>query len=490
MITIESVRKHFDSIANDYDTWKEKNSYYYDSIKAFVKRFIPPDKSVLDIGCATGEILACTQPKRGVGIDISAALVAIAKEKYPHYTFLCSSAEDFQPKEKFDYIIMVDVVEHADDLINLFESVHGFCHATTKIVLTTTNSWWEPVRSFMEKIGAKMPEGPHNFVEKKYLTKLLESLDFSEIYSGYMLLFPRYIPVVSFLANTVGVKMWGLNKFSFVHCMAFRAFPRNNNDLGLGCSVVIPCYNNAGTIEAAVKRMPAMGKKTEIILVNDGSTDDTQAVAHNLLRTHPSLIVIDESIHRGKAYAVKRGLDVATQDVLMVFDTDMSVEPEELPRFFTLLNKGIADFVKGTRMVYPMGQQAMHHWNLFGNKVFALFMAFITGQYITDTFCGTRAFYRKDYQDIREVFGRGEDYDFLFAAAKRGLQIREVPVHHESRTPAQSMMEYLREGLCLLGACARGFRSLILTLEIPKRGLFRNKKDVRSAMRRASVPRA
>ncbi|MCK4308110.1 class I SAM-dependent methyltransferase, partial [candidate division WOR-3 bacterium] len=142
IISTQTVEKHFDLIAKDYDKWKKKNAYYYDSIKSLVKKVIRPGSKVLEIGCATGEVLASSKPGIGVGIDLSSEMVRLAREKFPQYTFICSSIENFQYKEKFDYIIMVDVVDHIYDIINVFESVYKFCHPTTKIILTTVNPWW------------------------------------------------------------------------------------------------------------------------------------------------------------------------------------------------------------------------------------------------------------------------------------------------------------------------------------------------------------
>ncbi len=459
----ESVKNHFNLIAKDYDKWKQKNAYYYNNIKSLVNRVVRPGSKVLEIGCATGEILASANPSLGVGIDISTEMIKLAKEKFPQYTFFCSAIEKFQHQEKFDYIIMVDIIDHIYDIIDVFESVYKFCHPRTKIILTTINPWWEPVLSLAEKIGAKMPEGPHNFVEKRNLRKIIEFLDFFISYSGYILLFPKYIPIFSFLANTLGVKIWGLNKFSFVQYMVLHQLPKNKNDLGLGCSVVIPCYNEAGSIEETIRRIPKMGKETEIIVVNDGSTDETVNIVRKLQKDYSSLKLIDYSPNKGKGYAVEQGFDAATQEILMILDADMSVPPEELPRFFNLLNKGSCDFVNGTRMVYPMQNQAMRFLNLLGNKMFGLIMTFITGQHLTDTLCGTKALYKKDYKHIRMGLDRWGDFDLLFGAAKLGNKIAEIPVHYMTRKSGESKMRTFKHGCHLLGACVRGFKEFVIT---------------------------
>ncbi|MCK4308328.1 glycosyltransferase family 2 protein [candidate division WOR-3 bacterium] len=319
----------------------------------------------------------------------------------------------------------------------------------------------------MEKIGAKRPEGPHNFIEKRNLTKIIEFLDFSISYSGYMLLFPKYIPLLSFLANTIGVKIWEINKFSFVQYMILHPLPKNENDFGFGCSVIIPCYNEAENIEEVVKRIPKMGKETEIIVVNDGSKDETADIVKKLKKHYQNLKLIDYSPNKGKGFAVKKGFDAATQEIVMILDADMSAPPEELPRFFNLLNKGICDFVNGTRMVYPMQEQSMRFLNLLGNKIFALVMTFITGQHLTDTLCGTKAMYKKDYQHIRMGLDKWGDFDLLFGTVKLGNKIMEMPVHYMARRAGESKMRAFTHGFHLLRASFRGFKELVLADRSP-----------------------
>lgn len=463
--TVEAVRAHFDGIAKDYDNWKNKNGYYYRNIKAFVRKNIRPNSRVLEVGCGTGEILETTRPAYGVGVDLSPEMVRIAKAKYPQFKFFCSPIEDFRSQEKFDYIVLVDVLDHVYDIVTVFESLYRLCHPTTKIIITTINPWWDPLMKFLEKMKAKMPEGPHNFIEERNIRKTLELLNFSINYSGFLLLMPLDVPLVSYLANTIGVRTLGLRKFSAVQYMTLHPTMENTVDLGLGCSVIIPCHNEEGNIENAVRRIPQMGKGTEIIVVNDGSTDRTAERVRAMQKDHPNLKLIDYSPNRGKGVAVDQGFRAAKQEVIMILDADLSVMPEELPRFFTPLNKGLCQFVNGSRMVYPMESQAMRTLNLLGNKIFGLLMTFITGQNLTDTLCGTKALYRMDYQHIKMGLDRWGDFDLLFGAAQLGNKIMEVPVHYMERRSGESKMKTFRHGFHLLRACLRGFRELVL---VPK----------------------
>ncbi|MDD4957444.1 MAG: glycosyltransferase [Candidatus Omnitrophica bacterium] len=461
------VKEHFDNVAVEYDKWKKKNWYYHRSLIDFVRKHVAPGSSVLEVGCATGDIIAATEPARGVGIDLSDRMIELAQSKYPDKSieFISSPIEELGLDEKFDYIIMVDLLDHVYDVANVLRSVHRYCKPTTKLLITTINPWWSPVLDFMEKIGAKMPEGPHNFVEQRNLARIIEYLDYAISYTGYLLLFPKKIPLLSYLANTIGVKTWLLNKFSFVHYAVLRATPEDRTDLGMGCSVVIPCYNEEGNIAEAVKRVPRMGKYTEIIVVDDGSNDRTAGITRALEGEVEGLRLITYSPNHGKGYAVKAGFDAAAQEVVMILDADMTVMPEELPEFFDLLNKGKCGFVNGTRMVYPMAQQSMRFLNLLGNKVFGLILTYLTGQHITDTLCGTKALYKKDYLRIEMGRDKWGDFDLLFGAVHNGSKIIEVPVHYQARRAGVSKMKTLQHGLHLMRVCFRGFTELVLGLK-------------------------
>lgn len=457
----EDIQAHFERIAPEYDRWKKKNPYYYRCLREFVCRLIPQGSRVLEVGCKTGDILAAVKPAYGVGIDVSAAMVRLAQKKYPQYTFVNTSIEDFDSDEKFDYIILINVFDHVYDVLDVFENLSKFCHSTTRVILTTVNHWWDPVLDFFEKIGAKMPEGPHNLIEKRILARIVELTDFSISYNGYLFLLSKYIPVLSFLANSIGVRIWGLNKLSVLQYMILQPSTKKAVDLNLGCSVVIPCHNEEDNINNVINRVPQIGKTTEIIVVNDGSKDNTGGVVKDLQKDYPQLKLVEYPNNRGKGYAVQQGFAAATQEILMILDADMSVPPEELPRFFEPLNRGLCQFVNGTRLIYPMEQKAMRTLNRIGNKIFSFILSFIIQQNLTDTLCGTKALYRSDYKRMKWGLDRWGDFDLLFGAAKMGNRIMEVPVHYMSRRSGRSKMKSFQHGLHLLQACFLGFKELL-----------------------------
>lgn len=216
-------------------------------------------------------------------------------------------------------------------------------------------------------------------------------------------------------------------------------------------SVVIPCYNEEGNIENCIKRVPKLGSKTEIIVVDDGSKDLTFSIVKKLQKKYPNLKLISYSPNKGKGFAVRKGLDASENDILIILDADMAVVPEELPNFIKPLEEGRAEFTNGTRFIYKMEKRAMKGLNSIGNKLVGFMFSLALGQKITDSLCGTKALFRKDYKQIgidqNDPWG---DFSLIFGAAKQGIKIFEVPVHYKRRVAGKSKMKVLRHGVKLL----------------------------------------
>ena len=166
-------------------------------------------------------------------------------------------------------------------------------------------------------------------------------------------------------------------------------------------------------------------------------------------------IVLARQDGKGKGDAVRKGFDLATHELLMVFDADLSVMPEDLPKFYDALNEGKGEFINGSRLVYPVNEKAMRFWNLVGNKFFAAMFSFLVGQRFKDTLCGTKALTREQYLKIaehRSYFGEFDpfgDFDLIFGACRLGMKIVEIPVQYQPRTYGVTNIQRWRHGLLL-----------------------------------------
>ncbi len=458
----EESRKHFQQIANQYDKWKKKNAYYYSQLKRLFSSFIPPGSDVLEIGCGTGDILNSVNPRKGLGVDISPRMLDIAKAKYPHLSFTVCEAENLKVEGKYDYVIMSDLIEHLSDVWKAIGELKKVTNPQTRLIISFINPFWEPLLMLGERLGLKMPEGAHNRLLSEDIINLLALHDFTVEDKGYRVLIPKNIPGISDFLNRYAPHIPLLRNYCFVQYLIARPTVAKVKGRGLSSSIIIPCFNEAANIKSCINRVPACGKPTEIIVVDDGSVDGTSRVVQEMRSECKNLRIISYSPNRGKGYAVRKGFEAASGDVLMILDADMAVPPEELPRFLLPLEEGKAEVVNGTRMVYPMEGQAMRQLHLWGNKIFSIIFTWLVGQRLTDTLCGTKVILKKDFERMKMGRCPWGDFDILLGVAKLGLKMVEMPVHYKTRKAGKSKMKTFRHGLVLLGMCAYGFKELKL----------------------------
>ena len=212
--------------------------------------------------------------------------------------------------------------------------------------------------------------------------------------------------------------------------------------------------HNDGTVEEIEHVIAEYAGELDIKLIHQVPPDTSDGEGHGRM------------LKLGKGDAVRKGFAEAKGDVLMILDADLTVPPEELPRFYSALTNGYGDFVNGTRLVYPMEDNAMRTLNKYANYFFGWLFSWLLEQPIKDTLCGTKVLYRKDYLNIvrnRAYFGDFDpfgDFDLLFGAAKQNLKIIEMPVHYKERTYGDIKIERFRHGILLLKMCWFAMRKL------------------------------
>ncbi len=220
----EEVKSHFDEVAGDYDYWKRKNWYYYQELKNIAAEHSAKNKNVLDAGCGTGTILRSLEIQRGTGIDVSPEMIKIAalqQKEYPHLRFFVSDIESLDAKEKYDLILLFDVVEHLPNVESALKALRRVSTEHAQVLVTMANPLWEPVLMLAEKFHQKMPEGPHNRISNESLITIAENCGFKLIDRQHRLLFPKYIPLVSFVLNSVVGRLPLVNKLSFIEVFIF-----------------------------------------------------------------------------------------------------------------------------------------------------------------------------------------------------------------------------------------------------------------------------
>jgi ubiquinone/menaquinone biosynthesis C-methylase UbiE len=455
------IKEYFDQHADKRDKWRKKNSYYHKEIKNLLGFLVPKNSSVLDIGCSTGDVLANLKPSRGVGVDLSSEVITIAQEKYPKLTFKEADAESLDLDEKFDYIILSDVIGFFADVQQAFIQVQKHSHDRTKIVVTYYGYFWEPIMKIAEKLSLKMKNPIQNWLSKSDVDNFLYLADFEVIKKGERLIFPKKIPLLSSFLNHFLAKFPLFRNLCLVNFVVARPKPvpqalKPNPSF----SVIIPARNEKGNIESAIKRMPKLDAHMEIIFVEGHSNDNTLEEMQRVKNVYPDWdIKVMVQDGKGKGDAVRKGFDAATGDILTILDADLTMPPEELPKFYHAIESGAGEFINGSRLVYPLEDESMRLLNIFGNKFFSMMFSWLLDQRLKDTLCGTKVIWKKDYKKLeagRAFFGDFDpfgDFDLLFGAAKLNLKIIDLPIRYQARTYGATNISRFSHGWLLLKMC-------------------------------------
>lgn len=448
-----NTKTYFDGIVSQ-PNWEKDIADYLEHTRQVLQELVPANKKVLLVGCLTSSLLEAVNPAYGVAIDISKDHTGNLQEKNtnPNLHYFHGVPEDFKTEEKFDYVLLVNFVDHTQDILFTIETVSKFIHEETKVFVSFLNPAWHPIIKLASFLGYRIRDNDRNLVATRQLNTAFETFGMRVSQSWRRVLVPRKIPLVSTLFNTYLSRFSLLNRFCFVQCMV--ATPMASvKRAGYTCTVLVPCYNEEGNVEECVRRVPLMGKYTEIIVIDDGSKDKTLEIANGMKKDYPNLKVLSYGENRGKGEAILFGMKHATGDVMMILDADMTVPPEELTGFFEAIKNKAADFVSGTRFVYPMEDEAMRTANYAGNVLFSYLVNTIVGSPCSDTLCGTKAMRRLDFQDFKLEDKSWGDFDLIFHASKRRLRSIEIPVHYKNRTAGQSKMRAFHSGIQFLRLC-------------------------------------
>ncbi|MGZ9234387.1 MAG: glycosyltransferase, partial [Anaerolineales bacterium] len=424
---------HWDTVAYKRDSWRGMGDWYHRRIQEIYRFHVSPNQNVLEIGCAEGNLLASLKPARGVGIDFSEKMIYRAREQHPELEFIHADAHDLSIlNEKFDVIILSDLVNDLWDVQGVFEQLKALCIPHTRIILNSYSRLWQIPLSLARKLNLASPNLYQNWLTREDINALLRLANFETIRVTQEILWP--LPLGGF-ANRFLVRLWPFYELALSNLVIARPIPERAEEPIV--SVIVPARNESGNIKAIFERTPQMGRGTELIFVEGHSRDDTYAAIEREIASHrfdeaqrkpstPSLrrrgavATLFRQTGIGKADAVRLGFSKAKGDVLMILDADLTVPPEDLPRFYEALVSGKGEFINGVRLVYPMEKEAMRTLNFLGNKFFSMAFSWLLGQPIKDTLCGTKVLWKRDYEQIaanRSYFGDFDpfgDYDLIF----------------------------------------------------------------------------
>src|SRR5260221_3759729 len=403
----EIIKAHFDLMASQRPKWFKRNHVYHDQVIAVCRMFMDSNAKVLEMGCSTGQLIASLNPSFGVGIDLSPASIAVAQQMYSDLHWICADVEDLPDNEylqqPFDLIIIEDLLGYLDDIQTFLKSIKRLSHSRTRVIISTWNWLWEPILQVGEQLHLKAPDllVRQDWISASAIETFLYLTGYDILHSQPGLLFPYSFPLVSQLINSLSYAPLS-ERFTLLTTLVSRPI-EEKQEIPCSVSIIIPTRNEAGNIQPLIERIPQMGTHTELIFVDGNSTDGTVEEIASMKSKYPEWDIkfipqippnaqIEEHapsmmLKLGKGDAVRKGFHAATGDLLMILDSDISVAPEDLPKFYEILSHDRARMANGTRFVYAQQSGAMKPVNRLGNVFFSVAFTWLLGQQVTDTLC-------------------------------------------------------------------------------------------------------
>ncbi len=463
-VTYQRTRMtHWNQVAQKRDHWRGLGRWYHRRIAEIYKFLVNPNQRILEIGCGMGSLISHLKPSHGVGVDFSPEMIARAKQRHPEIEYHQLDAHDLSSLEgTFDIIIFSDTVNDLWDVQRALEGVKKFCAPKTRLILNFYSHLWQLPLTLAQSLNLAAPMLHQNWLTPEDIHNMLRLAGFESIRSSNEVLWP--LPLGGF-ADRFLVKLWPFREFALANFVIARPAPQPVKEPSV--SVVVAARNEAGNIKSIFERLPKMGSRTELIFVEGHSHDNTFQTIADEIPLHPltpSLLLRQPGI--GKADAIRLGFEKATGDILMILDADLTVPPEDLPRFYEAITSGKGEFINGVRLVYPMEKEAMRALNFIGNKLFSMAFSWMLGQPIKDTLCGTKVMWKKDYEEIaanRSYFGDFDpfgDFDLIFGAAKLNRKIIDLPIRYRERTYGATNISRWKHGLLLLRMVAFAARRI------------------------------
>lgn len=450
--------QHWDEVADLLEHWRGWGGAYHKRLEQVYAYLVPPNKRILELGCGEGNLLVALSPSVGIGVDLSSKMLHRAKRLHPELIFIQADGHSLPLAGTFDVIILSDLINEMWDLQAVLKEIRRIVHPRTRLIINSYSRMWEFPLSLAEKLGLAKPNLNLNWLTVQDVINLLDLEGFEPVRHWEEILFPLPIPFLSTLLNHVLVRLWPFRLFALTNFIVARSARAANSDQGKPTvSVVIPARNEAGNIFEIFRRTPEMGGGTELVFVEGHSTDNTYEVIEREIVEHPERAsLLFRQPGEGKGDAVRVGFDKASGDILLILDADLTVPPEDLPRFYEALYTGKGDFVNGVRLVYPMEDEAMRFFNLIGNKFFSFGFSWLIGQSIKDTLCGTKGLWKQDYEVIaanRDYFGDFDpfgDFDLILGAARLTMKIVDLPIRYRQRSYGETNIRRWEHGLLLL----------------------------------------
>jgi len=369
-----------------------------------------------------------------------------------------------QERARRTAIIMNGTLNYDLDIHSLLTFMKGRLARTSRLVIVVYNPYLAWLYKLADRLGLRASGDPLNFLTYADIRSIAKLAGFEMVRARRTAYFPWPLLGLGSLINRWAPVLPLINLFSLSSIIVLRPVIREEGRRP-SLSIIAPARNERGNIEAAVARMPDLNTDVEMLFVEGHSRDGTWEEVQRVVDGYegPLQIRAVQQSGKGKNDAVRLGFSLAAGEVLTILDADLTMPPERLTQFFEAYCDGRADFINGTRLVYPMEGNAMRFLNRLGNVFFAKLVGRALDTTLGDTLCGTKMVARHDYLRMtawRRAFGDFDpfgDFELLFPAAILGLGIVDVPIRYLARTYGSTNINRFYHGLMLLRMTLVGF---------------------------------
>ncbi len=458
------IKDFFNSPEMNRDKWLRKGSTFHAEDLKFLKEIIPENRNILELGCGNGQLLASLKPKYGLGIDFSKKLIKEAKKKYHKLNFIETDLEKMPKtignKTKFDFVILCDTIGYLEDITDTLDSFHHFFTEDTRLVVSYYSPLWAPFLNLATLLKLKMININSTLLGTSDIFNFLDNSHYQTVRIDRKILIPFSLFGIERLINRFIAPLPLFSNLCLRHYNISRSLKAVNKSKK-SASVIIPCKNEKGNIASAIRRLPAFTDNIEVIFVEGNSTDGTweeinKVIKANDKRNKKLSIKAYKQPTKGKADAVFYAFDNANNDILIILDGDLTVAPETLRKFWNKISSGEAEYINGSRLIYPMDNNAMRFLNYIANKIFSVLFSWILSQRYTDTLCGTKVLTKENYEKIKlnnsdlgnfDPFG---DFFIIFGSSRLCLKMCEIPIRYKARSYGETQISRFSHGYMLI----------------------------------------
>ena len=436
---LDTSKEYFNNNSESRLEFINKKGFLFSEISKFINNCINNSKEVF-LFCAGNSIISKNIESEKINIK------EINQDYEKSFNDKVFYKNDFEEKdiESCDHIVVADIEHQNNPTLNLLK-LSKVINDDARIVILSKNFFWMFIIKILKFFFNFSPK-ENNFLPSSYLSNLYSSCNLEVVRSEKIIALPIEIPFLTNFINKI-FRLPILNWMCILNITILKKINTKSINLKNKVSFIIPCKNEEKNIPLFETRINNLSEDNEFLFGDDNSTDQTK---NEIDKIKTKLSNKNINIYQGpgicKSQNVYKGIEFANGEIIVIYDADHTVSFDDINFAVNILKNSNADFINCTRMIYPQKEGAMKKFNFLGNSFFAFLFSILFKKKITDTLCGTKIFYKKDWYKIeKDISNWGAkdlwgDFDLLIGAYKNNLKILEVPVTYFDRTEGETKM--------------------------------------------------